>query len=236
MNTKKYVLLFIIGIIFSLKLEGQLPSELPSNLENLENANRTIAEFYAPTVHQMADTEADVSEGGIADLITSARYDNEVFSDNWNNLDNYDYTSSELLPHVYYSVVWTDKTWIITYGFYHPRDYSISYIVPPLGNVCCADNHEHDFEGVIYVVNRNSNNVQIAATISHFDLYMGFSSYGMTPPDVYIDDRTHAVRLNMEGSCIDEEVIPIVAAPCDGCETFEAGNHIVYTYAGGSNL
>ena len=236
MNTKKYVILVIIGSLLSLDLISQcnLPSQFPSNLADLEAANRTIAECFAPTIHQMADAETPISEGGRADLITSAFYDNTNFSDNWNNLPNF--AISELLPHVYYSVVWTDKTWIITYGFYHPRDYAPFVFINPSvpENICCADNHEHDFEGAVFVVNRASSSIQIAGSISHFDLYMDFNSFGMTPPHVYIDDRTHAVRLSMDGSCIDEEVVPITAAPCDDCKKFESGNHIVYSFSDGS--
>jgi len=236
MNTKKYVILVIIGSLLSLDLISQcnLPSQFPSNLADLEVANRTIAECFAPTIHQMADAETPISEGGRADLITSAFYDNTNFSDNWNNLPNF--TISELLPHVYYSVVWTDKTWIITYGFYHPRDYApVVFINPSVpDNVCCADNHEHDFEGAFFVINRESETILIAGSISHFDVYMDINSFGELPPDVFIDDRTHAVRLGMDGTCIDEEVFPITGAPCDDCKNFEDGNHIEYTYNGGT--
>jgi len=80
MNTKKYLLLLIIGAITSLQLFSQydLPSELPSNLADLEAANRTIAECFAPTIHHMTENTDYNSANGRADLITSVFYDGNM--------------------------------------------------------------------------------------------------------------------------------------------------------------
>lgn len=123
--------LVILGLLFSIYANGQcdLPSELPSNLADLETANRAIAECYAPTIHHMTENTETHSLMGRADLITSVFFDGtESPGDNWNNLTSFQSgnpsTHDELDPLVYYSVVWTDWAWIITYGFYHPRDYA----------------------------------------------------------------------------------------------------------------
>ena len=55
-----------------------------------------------------------------------------------------------LTPKIYFSVVWTNSHWVITYVIYHPRDYA-SETGP-----CCADNHRNDLEGAIFVVNRTT--------------------------------------------------------------------------------
>jgi len=169
-----------------------LPSELPSNVVELEAANKIIAECFAPTIHQMAENTETHSLMGRADLITSVFFDpTETTGDNWNNLTGFQTgnpsTHDELDPVVYYSVVWTNLAWIISYDFYHPRDYAS-------GN-CCFDAHENDLEGAIFVVNRNTEQVTGAYTISHNDLlaYDNVTSV----PDIFIDNGTHAVEANL---------------------------------------
>ena len=133
-----FLSLFLICLI---KVTGYnqcefLPISLPSSSSSLISANRTIAECFAPTIHQMVDTDPMNSLGGRADLITSVFYDDQDFTNNWESLGNF--TLNEILPTIYYSVVWTENYWLVTYAFYHPRDYSDT------GGLCCLDNHEHD--------------------------------------------------------------------------------------------
>lgn len=194
---KYYLLIFILfTILFNLHSQNcDLPTELPSESE-LENANRVIAECYAPIIHQMTDNGYANSENGRADLITSVFYDgNYNTGDNWENLEYYlslptnEYDALD--PVVYYSVVWTNWAWVITYAFYHPRDYSGT------DNICCFDNHENDLEGAIFVVSRkNSSNFNAfevlgAYTISHNDLlHYDYIDY---VPEIYVDNGSHAV-------------------------------------------
>ena len=236
---KRNLFFTIIILFFSIYVKSQcnLPSDIPLNQAEIEVANKKIAECYAPTIHQMADAVTPKSLGGRADLLVSAFYDDTDFTNNWENLSLF--SIAQLQPHVYYSVVWTEVAWVVTYGFYHPRDYApVNLLLDPISNtlvdVCCPDNHEHDFEGVIFVINRSSLEVQAAASISHFQLFLESQNFGSSPPEVFIDDRTHAVRTSIDGDCIDEDLAPLTIAPCDDCKTFSSGNHIVYSYNGGS--
>jgi hypothetical protein len=223
MNTKKYLLLLIIGAFTSLEIISQcnLPSQLPSNLAELEAANRTIAEYFAPTIHQMTENTEYNSANGRADLFTSVFYDGNMNTgDNWESLQMYETgnpsTHDELDPLVYYSVVWTNYAWIVTYAFYHPRDYSSE------NSPCCLDNHENDLEGAVFVVERISEQVIGAYTISHFDLinYDDVTSV----PDIFIDNGTHAVKADIGSGCIDG------LNPCDNCKEFSEP-HITYNFA-----
>jgi len=163
-------------------------------------------------------------------------------TNNWENLEDFEDVANmssidALDPKVYYSVVWTDRAWVITYGFYHPRDWSLHT------GLCCdnptiglpwipetGDNHENDFEGVILFVSRisTSNGIEPfevfgAASIAHSEL----KTYSISNlPEVFVDNRSHAVELNLEGlDCIDYDS----AANCDNCKYFFATDHIVYS-------
>jgi len=162
---------------------------------------------------------------GISDLILAVNYDGDWnTTNNWENLEDFEDVANmssidALDPKVYYSVVWTDRAWVITYGFYHPRDWSLHT------GLCCdnptiglpwipetGDNHENDFEGVILFVSRisTSNGIEPfevfgAASIAHSEL----KTYSISNlPEVFVDNRSHAVELNLEGlDCIDYEFL-----------------------------
>lgn len=211
-----------------------LPTSDPDNIIELEAANRLIADCFAPTIHQMAERGEENSANGRADLITAVNYDgNWNTADNWENLALFESgntnTHNALDPVVYYSVVWTDDYWIITYAFYHPRDWSLDT------GLCCeganpipgGDNHENDLEGAILVVRRTINEVFGAYTISHNDL-LAFDDVSAVP-DIFIDNRGHAVEANIGNDCIDDDGI----ANCDNCMKFDLG-HIIYTRSANS--
>jgi hypothetical protein len=185
---------------------------------DLEAANKIIAECFAPTIHQMTENTETHSLMGRSDLITSVFFDStESPGDNWNNLTGFQFqnpsTHDELDPVVYYSVVWTNWAWIISYDFYHPRDYA--------GGECCVDNHENDLEGAVFVVLRSTEEVIGAYTISHFALipYDDVTSV----PDIFIDNGSHAVEANVGSGCIKD-----FGNPCDNCKEFSEP-HIIYT-------
>lgn len=54
----------------------------PTNLIELEMANRRIAECFAPTIHQMTENTEENSAEGRADLITSVFYDGDMNTGN----------------------------------------------------------------------------------------------------------------------------------------------------------
>ncbi len=248
------IISFIISFFFSLSLIGQctdlvlessngLPSETPDNLECIEAANKIIAEYYSPNIYHMTDMASNRSVVGRADLLTSVFYDvdlENVTSDedlstgnNWTSLENYSSGETEdideLDPYVYYSVVWTENYWVIAYGFYHPRDWAG-------GGACCGsfvnptDSHENDYEAAMFVVDRNTYTLKGAVTIFHGPLLKYSTTlHDLTNnPNVFIDDRTHAVVMNLEpGECIDDQQL----FNCDGCEEFyldDPENHVFY--------
>ena len=227
------ILLSFIGYGIAYSQNCDLPTELPNSLAGIEAANKIIAECYAPIIHQMAEREHDHSVNGRADLITSVHYDKVPDMDgdgeddidydctnNWENLTDYiggtTLSHDELDPVVYYSVVWTNVAWVVTYAFYHPRDYA-GYV-----GVCCWDNHENDLEGAILVIDRSTNNVTGGYSISHFNLLTYHTITAI--PDVFIDNRGHAVELNIGTDCIEDDG----GLSCDNCMHFSLG-HIVYT-------
>jgi len=236
----KLVLFFsVISQIFIIEaLKAQtcdLPESFPSTPMELEEQNLVIAKCFAPSIHQLAENKLINSVSGRADLITAVNYDGDWNTgNNWEALKQFELGNPSehpaLKPVVYFSVVWTDVAWLITYGFYHPRDYAGAE------DCCChgceikpfGDNHENDFEGAMIVVSRvdtdtgiMKNNVVGGYSISHNDLkkYPTIS----TLPDVYIDNRTHAVELAY-GPLFSISGIN----PCDDSELFTTPN-IFYT-------
>jgi len=202
-------------------LHAQLPTELPVTPGALELANLEIAEFFAPTIKHMAEREISNSAHGRADLITSVFYDgNYNTGDNWDNLDNYLHEdlihTHQLDPYVYYSVVWLENHWVVTYAFYHPRDYAEQY------TICCPDNHENDLEGAIFVVDRATNTVTNGGTISHSNILL-FEADGI--PEIFIDNGGHAVKANIGTGSIG--ITPLYE--CDNLLPFSLP-HIEYTY------
>ncbi len=108
-----------------------------------------IAKKFAPIfIH-----EVGVDAGG--DVFTNIDFDNDWVGDNnWANLEKFD-----LNPMAYYEVTSTPSHYFITYGLYHPRDYS--YVCLPL--LC----HENDMEGVVVVVDRSTNKWIYTESIAH---------------------------------------------------------------------
>jgi len=190
-----------------------LNQPIPDNQADLETLNFAIASCYAPTINQLALSGLSNSAGGLGDLILPINFDGDFdVTNNWDNLESAQ--GSQLNPLVYFSVVWTNAHWLITYAFYHPRDYSGT------DELCCLDNHINDLEGAIFVVNRSTETVTGAYTISHNDLieYNNVSSV----PTIFIDNATHAVEANLYPF----ECIATPLWPCDDCVTFD--NPIVY--------
>jgi hypothetical protein len=199
----------------SVLCETPLPTTLPDNQAELAIANSKIACAFSPTIRQLAEADLPNSHNGTADLITSVYYDGDAQAgNNWDNLVNYSINHPALNPVVYYSVVWTAQYWIVTYAFYHPRDYSFCSSISP----CRIDNHENDMEGVMYVVNRATNQIVKAAAISHNQLLASCNSGNNI---VSIDNRSHACRIGIVDFIADVN-------PCDDIISFSYP-HIVYT-------
>jgi len=149
--TKFSLLIFILAFLFpvcaicqtaiceDIVLDNDgLPIDLPTDIYCLEYANNIIANEYAPTIRHMADATGGFGNRGLdgfADLIVSPFYDGDYNTgNNWNNLANIaccDISSVDVDafdPYVYYSVVWLEDYWLVTYGFYHPRDWALGSV------------------------------------------------------------------------------------------------------------
>gem|GEM_PF-1799303 len=217
---------------------------MPSDPGCLFDANKIIAHQYAPTIRHMADARGDWNDRGVkgyADLLVSPFYDGDYNTgNNWNNLDNkalnYVFGSNAkdaFDPYVYYSVVWLEDFWVVTYGFYHARDWAPDLILPPTGiPICIADCHENDYEAAIFVVSRENREVVSAHSVAHYAFKKYHNLNGITPT-VFIDDRTHAVELNLGNECIDYGLENGSVGPgisrCDDCKDFFApGGNVVY--------
>ena len=127
-------------------------SRVPNDLD--------IAFYYAPIHYQDTD-----SSNYRADYITRFDYDgNMVTTDNWENL-----TKFPLAAHAYYSVVETCTHWFLSYGFFHPRDWTD-------GN---EEEHENDMEGLLTIVRKDGTpygRLEGMITVFHLDFF------SFTPP------------------------------------------------------
>jgi hypothetical protein len=107
---------------------------------------RDIAMRWAPIHYQDTD-----DSNARADYISAFSYDsNWDGTDNWDNLDAW-----AQYAYVYYSVAETCTHWLISYGFFHPRDWSDGRLVD-------ADpddegqEHENDMEDALAIVRKTS--------------------------------------------------------------------------------
>ena len=120
--------LSIVQLQAALLQQGDVIKRRPSDFD--------LAYAYAPIHYQ--DTNSDNYR---ADYVTRFDYDgNMIATDNWEHLTNF-----PLAAHVYYSVVETCTHWFVTYGFFHPRDWTN-------GN---AEEHENDMEGLLTIVRKD---------------------------------------------------------------------------------
>lgn len=204
---RHFTLLFIFhsSIVFSQNCN--LPSSLPTIPAELEAANYDIAFCFAPNIFHWTENNnhPNQSQNGLGDLMTDIYYDGDFdITNNWESLR--DATVEDMLPTVYYSVVWTDVAWIVTYAFYHPRDWTST------NGFCCSDNHEHDLEGSIFVVERHNNSIIHTLSLNHFDLIRKPVNGNAT---VFVDNSTHAVDVNLSGSdCIEKLLLGL---DCENC-------------------
>jgi|GEM_PF-2367192 len=222
---KNFFTLFIL--VFASVVYSQLPQSIPSTASELEAANATIASEFAADIHQLVEAKYANSAQGRADLILPLDYNGwDRIGQNWDDLLGV--SEDKLLPKVYYSVVWTSNAWIVTYALYHARDYSSQQ------SGCCGgvlwstpgDNHEHDLEGTMFVIDRssaNAGNIIGAFSTWHKDLFKYIDVTSV--PTVFSDNQTHAIELNLSGS----DDIDSWSNPCDDGTGVEMAGAVVYT-------
>jgi len=116
----------------------------------------SLALYHAPILYQDTDDTDPQS-----DYITKLDYDNNIiFSDNWDNRDNY-----PLIAAGYFSIVESRTHWFIIYGFFHPRDWTDSSF---------DQEHENDLEGLLAIVEKDGTTYGKligAITVFHLDFY-----------------------------------------------------------------
>src|SRR5262249_20881692 len=112
-----------------------------------------VARRWAPIHYQ--DTDSDAPRRDYLALFT--------YDENFNGTDNFDHL---LLPYffplkasVYYAVAETCTHWFISYGFYHPEDWSDGYFPGPDYDrhgylVDEGQEHENDLEDALVVVRK----------------------------------------------------------------------------------
>jgi len=126
---------FLLLLIFNLLVFNYSFSQCPGTpnfgdpvpFANLEQVNQTIAECFAPTFHQLTQKVPIYSPDGKGDLIVSVTYDDiQTTGNNWESLNNFN--RNELLPKIYYSVVYRQTKQIIKAGAMNHSDFNISAV------------------------------------------------------------------------------------------------------------
>ncbi len=142
----KYLITLFSTLTF-LSINAQnLPICLPQSWQEVRQQNFQIAKAFAPTFIQ----KVSFSNNAL-DLVTAFDYDGDLVGEN--NYDNilapdFSFHPGLKKPKVYYSVVWTESHWIVTYAIFHPVDYG--------ADVCWTAWHENDMEGIVKLIERPS--------------------------------------------------------------------------------
>lgn len=139
-------------------------TERTAHTEAVAPTHAELALRWAPVHYQDTDVTGTYSLSGKSDYLTAVNFDNDwVATNNWNNAANYAANA-----HAYYSVAETSTHWFITYGFFHPRDWTDN----PFAYY--FDQHENDMEGLMAVVQKNGSThgtLQGIVTVAHSDFY-----------------------------------------------------------------
>jgi hypothetical protein len=122
-----------------------------------------LALRWAPIHHQDVHRNGVHALGGAADFITAYDFDGD--DDASNNWDRAGDLRHALAAHAYFSVVETSTHWYVTYLFFHPRDWSSTFL---------ETEHENDSEGMLMAVARDGSRfgaLRAVVTVAHADFY-----------------------------------------------------------------
>lgn len=115
-----------------------------------------LAYHHAPIHYQDTD-----SSNYPAEYITAVNYDSDwVSTNNWDNLG-----IGNLSANVYFSVTESCSHYFITYGFFHPRDWT---------DTPFDQEHENDMEGALFIVRKSGSTygtLEGVLTVFHKDFY-----------------------------------------------------------------
>lgn len=144
---------------------------LSSNAQELSfEQQKELAEHWAPIHYQsIRKTDSPFNSNslkGKSDSLSTMDFDNDwIATNNWENLRKYDSD-----PAVYYYVAATSTHYFITYGYFHPRDWTRF-------NLFHLGQHENDLEGALFVVERDSSKwgkLLIGYSVFHLSLKRNF--------------------------------------------------------------
>lgn len=176
---KKLKNLFLV--IFSLLVLSGIFTWDKSSVPDLYAAPslRQIAEHWSPVIYQSTEDRYD--------YITNFDFDG-----NWHGNDNWEHYDCYPLPaYIYYSIIESTSHYIITYGFFHPRD---------VGNAAWGYTwaHENDFEGCRCVILKDGSewgDFGWLETLHHYDqsFYNIWIEFEGSHPIVYVTPYKHAV-------------------------------------------
>jgi len=190
---------------------------------NASPAYAQLAAYWAPTIYQ----DVNQSYGVNADFMTKFNYDGDWRGDNnWENLNSY-----PILPSVYYSVRETLTHYFIEYDFYFPRDDG------PID----LEKHEHDLEGSIMVIRKNSTTngeLQLMETQAHNHWYQYANDAAITTGSENIDGSIpldgHRAKLYLSANGFGTDAGHGVKA-YDG-RAANGGDGIVFKYQTGATV
>ena len=203
--------MLVVGLLLS----------IPGPAAAQDPAHRRLAEHWAPVVFQESRSE-------VLDFITRFDYDGDWAGDNnWQNAYLF-----EQPGYAYYSVVESTSHYIVTYAFYHARDYTAQ----PFEGFAPKIEHENDMEGCTLVIEKDGTEfgtVVLLETLAH-DVF-------------YKYDNPRARRLatgpaSMDGSMelldgrpavyIEPEGHGVKAAGPELTQTFTPFPGVIYRYTG----
>lgn len=135
------------------------PEGEPEAIEARSSALTTadVAYRWAP-VHYQDVYKGGGSLDGAADAITRFNYDN-----NWNGWDNWENLGgSSPGPAAYYRVVETSTHFLISYIFFHPRDWDMGKFNGGID----GQEHENDMEGVVEFIRKDGGFGQLEGMVT----------------------------------------------------------------------
>lgn len=151
---------------------------------------RQLANYWAPIHYQSIKKSDGIFNNnalnGKSDSLTSMNYDGDwIATNNWDNLPKHNTDAT-----VYYYVAATSTHYFITYGFFHPRDWTRF-------NLFNLAQHENDLEGITLIIKKdNSQWGKLILGYSVFHLSLKRYYYTTDSDDVIFEMRRYAAGSN----------------------------------------
>lgn len=147
---------FILDSTESFALAQQFRSTFSTEYE-IDGDLQALAELYAPVLYQ--ETRSLSASGIRSDIPTRVDFDGDF--NGANNKSNGLSTNTQLPAHVYWSVISTESHYFIRYILY--------YVARRYGHGSNATYNEHDFTGLVVVVNRDTLEVDLVQGVHNYE-------------------------------------------------------------------